>query len=97
MVEYFMPPLSPGETNEVFRHRMALIQAEATERRQQQIAEQTSPLNSAAVRIRAWEMLHQVELPKSSSHRLVEVIAADTGLIPDDVRAEQQLRAAAQR
>lgn len=85
-------PLIPGETTDAYRERMALLQAEAAERRQQQIDEQSSTLNSASVRIRAWERLHQVDLPSDPTHRLVEVIAASTGLSPDDVRAEQRLR-----
>lgn len=84
-----------GETTEAYRERMARLQAEAAERRQQQIDEQSSPLNSPSVRIRAWERLHQIDLPPNPTHRLVEVIAANTGLTPDDVRAEQHLRATA--
>jgi hypothetical protein len=83
----------PGESTDAYRERLAMLQAEAVERRQQQILEQSSPLNSASVRIRAWERLHQVDLPTNPTHSLVEVIAAKTGLTSDDVRAEQRLRA----
>lgn len=81
-----------GETTEAYRERMARLQAEAAERRQQQIDEQSSPLNSPSVRIRAWERLHQIDLPSDPAHRLVGMIAANTGLTPDEVRAEQRLR-----
>ena len=83
-----------GETPQAHRERMALVNAEAAERRQRQLDEQSSPLNSPTVRIRAWERLHQVDLPRDPAHRLIEVIAAGTGLSPADIRAEQQLRAA---
>jgi hypothetical protein len=88
------PPI-PGETPESYRQRIVLLEAEAAERRQQQIDEQSSPLNSPSVRIRAWERLHQVDLPSNPTHRLIGVIAANTGLTPDEIRAEQQSRATA--
>jgi len=82
-----------GESSTDYRERMALIQAEAVERRQQQLHEQASPLNTPSDRIRIWERLHQVELPRNPGHRLIAVIAQNTGLSADDVRAEQQIRA----
>src|SRR5579871_4961829 len=84
-----------GETQADYRRRMALVQAEALERRQQELDQQRSPSNTPADRIRIWERLHQVELPRSPEHRLIGVIAAHTGLSPDEVRDEQRLRAAA--
>jgi hypothetical protein len=82
-----------GENSADYRERMALIQTEASERRQKQLEEQCSPLNTPSARIRIWERLHQLELPRSPGHRLIAVIAANTGLSPEDVRAEQQSRA----
>jgi len=84
---------NPGDGIEDYRQRLATLKAEAAEWRQKQIDEQSSPLNSPAVRIRAWERLHQVDLPRNSAHRLVEIIAANTGLTADEVRAEQTSRA----
>lgn|SRR6185437_498778 len=84
----------PGEGIEERRRRMALLQAEAVEQRQRELAEQSSPLNSASIRIKAWERLHQVDLPSNPAHRLVTIIAANTGLSIDEVRDEQSLRAA---
>lgn len=88
------PPIA-GETNADYRRRLEELQAEVAERRQQQIDEQCSPLNSPSVRIKAWERLHQLDLPRDPAHRLVEVIAANTGLSAAEVRAEQVLRAGA--
>jgi hypothetical protein len=84
-----------GESSSDYRERMALIQAEAVERRQQQLHEQSSPLNTPSDRIRIWERLHQLELPRNPGHRLIGVIAQNTGLSADDVRAEQRIRATA--
>lgn len=84
----------PGEGIENYRQRLARLKAEAAEWRQKQIDEQSSPLNSPSVRIRAWERLHQVDLPRNPAHRLVDIIAANTGLSADQVRAEQSSRAA---
>jgi hypothetical protein len=82
-----------GERNEDYRARIAAYQAEAAERRQQELLEQRSSMNTPASRIRLWEQLHQVDLPRSPSHRLIDVIAAQTGLTSEDVRDEQRLRA----
>jgi hypothetical protein len=81
----------PGETVDDFRQR---AEAEAAERRGQQLVEQSSPLNSPSVRIGAWERLHQIDLPRDPTHRLVALIAANTGLTADEVRAEQLSRTA---
>lgn len=49
---------------------------------------------TADERIRAWEKFHELRLPTSASHRLVEVIAAATHLTLAEVALEQQARAA---
>jgi hypothetical protein len=84
-----------GESQADCRERMALLQAEALERRQQDLQQQSSPLNSAGDRIRIWERLHQVDLPVNPAHRLVGIIAANTGLSTAEVQEEQRLRATA--
>jgi hypothetical protein len=82
-----------GETNADYRARLAHLREEALERRQQQLNEQSSPHNTPSDRIRIWERLHQVELPRNPAHRLVAVIAANTGLSAEEVLAEQRVRA----
>ena len=84
-----------GESPADYRVRMALLQAEAAERRRQELSEQRSPLNTPADRIRLWERLHQLTLPRSPSHPLITVIAANTGLSLEEVRLEQRERATA--
>jgi hypothetical protein len=76
-----------------FRARLVHQQAEAAERRRMDLAEQSSRLKSAEDRIRIWERIHEVTLPKDSEHRLVQIIAANTGLTDAEVRDEQQRRA----
>jgi len=77
-----------------FRTRLVHQQAENAERRRLDLADQSSRLKTAEERIRIWERLHEVNLPRDSEHRLVEIIAAHTGLTGADVRDEQQRRAA---
>ncbi len=77
-----------------FRARLVHQQAEAAERRRLDLAEQSSRLKTAEERIRIWERIHEVTLPRDSSHNLVEIIATNTGLSEADVREEQQRRAA---
>lgn len=85
---------NPGEGIEDYRTRLQRLKAEAAAWRQQQLDEQSSALNSPGVRIKAWERLHQVDLPRDPAHRLIAIIAANTGLSADEVRAEQSSRAA---
>ena len=77
-----------------FRARLVHQQAEAAERRRLDLAEQSSRLKTAEERIRIWERIHEVTLPRDSAHRLIEIIATNTGLTDADVRDEQQRRAA---
>ncbi len=84
----------PGESNTAYHERIAVLQAETLDRRQQELNEQRSPSKTPADRIRIWERRHQLTLPRSPDHHLVAVIAANTGLNLADVWAEQRLRAA---
>jgi hypothetical protein len=82
-----------GETNADYRERLSQLQAEALARRQEELREQSAPHNDPSARIKIWERLHQIELPRNPSHPLIAIIAANTGLGVGDVQAEQQLRA----
>jgi hypothetical protein len=83
-----------GENAIDYRARIAAHRAEIEERRQRELLEQRSSINTPSVRIRIWERLHQIDLPRSPEHRLVALIAIQTGLTSEDVRDEQRLRAA---
>ena len=76
-----------------FRARLMHQQAEYAAQRRLDLAAQSSRLNSAEERIRIWERLHEVNLPRDPAHRLVEIIATNTGLTDTDVRDEQRRRA----
>jgi hypothetical protein len=76
-----------------FRARVVQQQAETAERRKVDLAEQSSRLKTAEERIRIWERIHEVTLPRDPAHRLVEIIATNTGLTDEEVREEQQRRA----
>jgi hypothetical protein len=82
-----------GEPNADYRARIARRQAEAAEVRQRELIEQTSTINPPDLRIRIWERLHEIPLPRDVSHRLLRVIAAQTGLTMAQVQAEQHNRA----
>jgi hypothetical protein len=76
-----------------FRTRLAHQQAENAERRKFDLTEQSSRLKSAEERIRIWERLHEVTLPRDPKHRLIDIVASDTGLTAVEVRDEQRRRA----
>ena len=90
MIEHL--PLA-GEPNADYRARIARRQAEAAEIRQRELIEQASTVNPPDLRIRIWERLHEVTMPRDASHRLLRVIAAQTGLTMAEVQTEQQNRA----
>lgn len=77
-----------------FRARRIQQQTEAAERRRIELAEQSSRLKTPEERIRIWERIHELPLPKDSAHRLMDLIAANTGLTRDEVREEIDRRAA---
>jgi hypothetical protein len=62
--------------------------------RQQQIALQSSTLSGPEERIRLWEKLHALNLPRSAQHKLLGVIAEQTNLSIQDVLDAQQRRVA---
>jgi hypothetical protein len=78
--------------------RRAAVQREELERateRKEQLASQSSPLHGPEDRIRIWERLHALSLPRSATHKLVRVIATQTELSVQQVQDEQRRRAAA--
>ena len=97
--------MTPGkfDNESVFFIGTATERREAAERRRlQQLAErsrsiaaQSAPEHDPRRRIELWEHLHAMYLPRSANHRLVNVIAQQTALSVEQVRAEQQRRAAA--
>jgi hypothetical protein len=60
--------------------------------RRSHIERQSSPQLSGLERVEHWERFHGVRLPVDPRHPLLSVIAADTALAIDDIRAEQARR-----
>lgn len=75
------------------RARIERAQLEAAERRTRALSDQRSPTNSHDARVRAWERLHQVRLPKDPQHNILMVVAQQTGLALAEVREVQRVRA----
>lgn len=76
--------------------RRASCEREELERqtlRREQLALQCSPLKTPEERIGLWERLHALVLPRGGTHKLVRVIATQTGLSVQEVQSEQQRRA----
>ena len=62
----------PGENIADYRARIAQDQAEALEKRQRELAEQTSDANTPSARIRIWERLHQIALPRNPAGKVLK-------------------------
>jgi hypothetical protein len=75
--------------------RRAVVERANEERaaaRLARIAALTSPLLTIEERVQRWESLHGLPLPADPRHTLLRVIARDTSLAVDQIRAEQQRR-----
>jgi hypothetical protein len=83
-----------GLRTEATDRRAAALRAEQERAalRQSQIEAQSSPSMSAQERIRLWEDLHGLRLPRDANHKLIGIIAGDTALTPQQVRDEQLRR-----
>jgi hypothetical protein len=91
------PRSSAGEIIRDHRARIALEERERAERRRLELAEQQSDLSSPETRIRTWEKVHELRLPTDPDHPILDVIAVATRLTIEQVREEQDARAAARR
>ena len=74
------------------RERLAREQEETQQRRSEALAGQASIANNPSERIRIWERLHGLPLPRSPTHKLLGVIAAATDLQLEQVQEVQRLR-----
>jgi hypothetical protein len=81
-----------GESIADHRARLARDEEELQQRRMEALAEQVSVVNSPSERIRIWERLHGLPLPRSSTHKLLRVIAVATDLQLEQVREVQRQR-----
>ena len=92
-------PLPPGDPNNIAgtavdrRAQVLRAEQERVMERERQIELQSSPMSTPEERIRLWEQLHALQLPRSPTHALLRLIATQTALTLDQVRSEQQRRA----
>jgi hypothetical protein len=77
-----------------YRRRLALEERERAELKRMDLETQCSPLNSADLRIRAWEKVHRLSIPSDPDHPVLVAIAAATQLTLVEVQNEQRLRSA---
>ena len=75
------------------RARLEHLRLQAEERRRQAMVDQCSPEHSHEARVRAWERLHQVRLPRSPGHAVLLIVARQTGMALAEVQAVQRQRA----
>jgi hypothetical protein len=93
----FERPRSGSSEHELlldYRERRALEALEREAVKRVDHAEQSSAQNSAGMRIRAWEKLHQLRMPSTPRHAVLQVIATATQLSLAEVEDEQHLRTA---
>ena len=75
------------------RARLELAQLEAAERRTQALIDQRSPANTPEMRVRVWEKLHQVRLPRDPEHAVLVIVAQQTGMDLAEIQEVQRQRA----
>ena len=88
-----LPPAADhADPTTAYSARIVREQVEEAERAQRERIEQSCELNTPAIRIRAWERLHRLTLPRGSAHSVLSVVAEATNLTLAQVREEQRRR-----
>jgi hypothetical protein len=86
--------MTPTDFMPDFRAQAERRRLEAEQRRSQALIDQRSLDNTPEARVRIWERLHQLRLPKDPGHANLQQIAQQTQLQLADVHEVQRLRAA---
>lgn len=83
-----------NDSDAILDHRARAEQAmfEAAQRRDRALVDQRSPENPPEARVRIWERLHQVRLPRDPAHAILPRVAEQTGLSLADVQEVQRSR-----
>jgi hypothetical protein len=84
-----------GEPILDYRARAERGRLEAEQQRERALTDQRDPQNAPETRVRIWEKLHQVRLPKDPTHPILQVVATQTLLAISEVREVQSQRAGA--
>jgi hypothetical protein len=83
----------PSPRNELIRTHAEMLAAEAEARavkRRLQLEELRSELSTPEQRVRAWERVHGLTLPRDPSHPILAAIALQTRLTLEQVQAVQK-------
>ncbi len=91
-VDLFSPTPLPYRTVSEQRAQVLKEDQEREAERQVRLLSQTSPMRPPEERIRIWEQLHGLSLPRVATHKLIGIIAQQTDLPVADVLAEQTRR-----
>jgi hypothetical protein len=75
-----------------FRVELERRRLEADQRRSQALLDQRSADNTPDARVRTWERLHQLRLPKDPAHVILAQIARETALRMDELLEVQRSR-----
>lgn len=76
-----------------FRAQLERRRLEAEQRRSQDLLDQRSLEHSPEMRVRIWERVHQLRMPKDPAHAILSQIAKQTHLQLADVHEVQRQRA----
>jgi hypothetical protein len=85
----------PGEGAGEYRTRIVREAAEREASHKQELAQQISLHNTPTQRIRWWEHLHAIALPRAATHPLLQAVADQTGLSLSEIQDEQRRRLSA--
>lgn len=90
-------PSSPGMRTDPMRTHAEMLAVEAEARaakRRIELEELRSDAKSPEERVRTWERLHALRMPRDPNHPILDVIAIATRLTLEQVRAVQEKDAA---
>jgi hypothetical protein len=92
-----IPPLNSSSANDYqpipdHRARLERARLEAAERRDQAQLDQRSPHHTPEMRVRSWERLHQVRLPRDPAHPILRYVVEQTNMTLDEVLEVQRQR-----
>jgi hypothetical protein len=85
--------MSAGEYVADLRAQAERRRLEEEQRRTQARLDQRSLDNPPETRVRIWERLHQLRLPKNPSHGVLQQISQQTGLSLTEIQEVQKQRA----
>lgn len=85
--------MTPPDFIQDFRAQAERRRLEIEQRRSQALLDQSSLNNSPETRVRIWERLHQLRLPKDPDHAILRQIARQTQLPLAEVQEVQRQRA----